>query len=75
MKNKFLFFTPFLFHAIFSFGQSKENFIFATMETDNAILLQKNHADSIDIISSKDNLSAIYFHPAIAEILHGKFAH
>lgn len=75
MKNKFLFLTPFLFHAIFSFGQSKENFIFATMETDNAILLQKNYADSIDIISSKDNLSAIYFHPSIAESLHGKFAH
>lgn len=75
MKNKFLFLTPFLFHAIFSFGQSKENFIFATMETDNATFLQKNHADSIDIISSKNNLSAIYFHPAIAESLHGKFAH
>lgn len=75
MRNKFLFLTPFLFHAIFSFGQSKENFIFATMETENAIFLQKNHADSIDLISSKDNLSAIYFHPAIAESLHGKFAH
>ncbi|MGV0920493.1 M20/M25/M40 family metallo-hydrolase [Empedobacter falsenii] len=75
MKNKFLFLTPFLFHAIFSFGQSKENFIFATMETDNAILLQKNYADSIEIISSKNNLSAIYFHPSIAESLHGKFAH
>lgn len=75
MRNKFLFLTPFLFHAIFSFGQSKENFIFATMETENAIFLQKNHADSIDLISSKDNLSAIYFHPATAENLHGKFAH
>ncbi|WP_291101170.1 MULTISPECIES: M20/M25/M40 family metallo-hydrolase [unclassified Empedobacter] len=75
MRNKFLFLTPFLFHAIFSFGQSKENFIFATMETENAIFLQKNHADSIDLISSKDNLSAIYFHPEIAESLHGKFAH
>jgi len=75
MRNKFLFLTPFLFHAIFSFGQSKENFIFATMETENAFFLQKNHADSIDLISSKDNLSAIYFHPATAENLHGKFAH
>ncbi|WP_291074953.1 M20/M25/M40 family metallo-hydrolase [Empedobacter sp. UBA5987] len=75
MRNKFLFLTPFLFHAIFSFGQSKENFIFATMEKENAIFLQKNHADSIDLISSKDNLSAIYFHPEIAESLHGKFAH
>ena len=75
MKNKFLFLTPFLFHNIFSFSQSRENFIFATMETENATFLQKNHADSIEIISSKDNFSAIYFHPEIAESLHGKFAH
>lgn len=75
MKNKFLFLTPFLFHTIFSFSQSRENFIFATMETENAAFLQKNHVDSIEIISSKNNFSAIYFHPEIAESLHEKFAH
>ena len=59
MKNKFLFLTPFLFHTIFSFSQSRENFIFATMETENAAFLQKNHVDSIEIISSK-NIEVTY---------------
>ncbi|MGV0969437.1 M20/M25/M40 family metallo-hydrolase [Empedobacter sp.] len=75
MKTKLLLLTTFLLNGLYSFAQSRENFIFATMETENAAFLQKNHADSIEIISSKNNFSAIYFHPEIAESLHGKFAH
>ena len=75
MKTKLLLLTTFLLNGLYSFAQTRENFIFATMETENATFLQKNHADSIEIISSKNNFSAIYFHPEIAESLHGKFAH
>lgn len=75
MKTKLLLLTTFLLNGLYSFAQTRENFIFATMETENAAFLQKNHADSIEIISSKNNFSAIYFHPEIAESLHGKFAH
>lgn len=75
MKNKFLFLTPFLFNSLFSFAQTNQDFVFATMETEHATFLQKQQPDSIKILSSKDNLSAIYFHPAIAEHLQGKFAH
>lgn len=75
MKTKLLLLTTFLLNGLYSFAQTRENFIFATMENENAAFLQKNHADSIEIISSKNNFSAIYFHPEIAESLHGKFAH
>lgn len=75
MKTKLLLLTIFLLNGLYSFAQTRENFIFATMETENAAFLQKNHVDSIEIISSKNNFSAIYFHPEIAESLHEKFAH
>ncbi|WP_413531487.1 M20/M25/M40 family metallo-hydrolase [Empedobacter brevis] len=75
MKNKRILFTPFLFSTILSFAQTKENFVYATMETENAVFLQKNKPDSIQIITSENNLSVIYFHPEIAESLHHKFAH
>ncbi|MFV0178994.1 M20/M25/M40 family metallo-hydrolase [Empedobacter falsenii] len=75
MKNKLLFLSPLLLNGFFSFAQIKPDFIYATMETENASILQRNQPDSIQILSSKDNLSAIYFHPAITEDLKEKFAH
>ncbi len=75
MKNKFLFLTPFILNGLFSFAQVNKDFIFATMETENANFLKNNHSDSIQILSSKDDFSAIYFHPSIAESLHHKFSH
>lgn len=75
MKFNTLLFTLLATSSVSLFAQEKNDFIYATMETENATFLKKNHVDSIDIISSKDNLSVIYFHPTIAESLHGKFAH
>ncbi|QHC83565.1 hypothetical protein AS589_01525 [Empedobacter brevis] len=75
MKNKFLFLTPFILNGLFSFAQVNKDFIFAKMETENANFLKNNHSDSIQILSSKADFSAIYFHPSIAESLHHKFSH
>lgn len=75
MKTKLLLLTTFLLNGLYSFAQTNQDFIYATMETENALLLQRNKPDYIKILSSKDNLSAIYFHPHVAEHLHGKFAH
>lgn len=75
MKNKLLLLTPFFLNGIFSFAQIDKDFVYATMETKSATFLQKNKPDSIRIISSKDDMSVIYFHPEIAESLHNRFAH
>lgn len=75
MKTKLLLLTTFLLNGLYSFAQTNQDFIYATMETENALILQRNKPDYIKILSSKDNLSAIYFHPAITEDLKDRFVH
>lgn len=75
MKKTFLLPTLLTFSLTFSYAQEKKGFVFAKMETENAKLLKNETPDSIQIISSKKNLSAIYFHPEITKKLHHKFRH
>ena len=74
MKQKLLQLS-FVFVALSINAQDKNGFIFAEMETENAQFLQQQNPDSIQIISSKNDLSAIYFHPSISEQISHKFAH
>ena len=75
MKFNTLLFTLLATSSVSLFAQEKNDFIYANMETVNAKFLQQENPNSIQILSSKDGISAIYFHPTIAESLHGKFAH
>jgi len=75
MKNQLLLSSFITLSLAFASGQEKDGFIFAKMETENAQLLKNKAPDSIQILSSKDNLSIINFHPILAEKLHDKFGH
>ena len=75
MKFNTLLFTLLATSSVSLFAQEKNDFIYANMETVNAKFLQQENPNSIQILSSKDGISAIYFDPEIAHSLHGKFAH
>ncbi|GGE94322.1 leucyl aminopeptidase [Chishuiella changwenlii] len=75
MKHQLLL-TSFLSLSLaFTYGQEKDGFIYAKMQTENAQLLKNEVPDSIQILSSKNNLSVINFHPILAEKLHDKLGH
>ncbi|VDH16975.1 Bacterial leucyl aminopeptidase precursor [Algoriella xinjiangensis] len=75
MKLNTLLFTLLTTSSVFLSAQEKEDFIYANMETVNANHLQQENPKSIQILSSKNGISAIYFDPEIAHSLHHKFAH
>lgn len=75
MKFNTLLFTLLATSSVSLFAQEKNDFIYANMETVNAKFLQQENPNSIQILSSKDGISAIYFDPEIAHSLHDKFAH
>jgi leucyl aminopeptidase len=74
MKNQLLLYS-FLIFPLTTYAQEKDGFIYAKMQTENAQLLKNEVPDSIQILSSKDNLSVINFHPILAEKLHDKLGH
>lgn len=75
MKKTFLLSSFLSFSFALSYAQEKNEFIYAKMKTEDAENIKNVTPDSIQILSSRDNLSAIYFHPILAEKLHDKYGH
>ena len=71
LKNTFT--SIFLLSSIISFSQEKkENFFYATLESQHAEELKLKFPKQIDIIQSKNNLSSVYMDSNITHELHQK---
>ena len=72
MNLKSTFITLGLLFSIQSIAQSKEGYIYASMEAVHALELKEAYPDKIDILLTNRELSSVYIDPEVAHDLHQK---